>query len=59
LSIEDNGIGFDPATPHQGHYGIIGLHEQAQLIGAHLLIDSAPGRGTTLSVTLRMTPEEL
>jgi signal transduction histidine kinase len=59
LSIEDNGIGFDPATPHQGHYGIIGLHEQAQLIGAHLLIDSAPSRGTTLTVTLRMTPEEL
>jgi signal transduction histidine kinase len=59
LSIEDDGIGFDPATPHQGHYGIIGLHEQAQLIGAHLLIDSAPGRGTTLIVTLRMTPEEL
>lgn len=59
LSIEDDGIGFDPATPHQGHYGIIGLHEQAQLIGAHLLIDSAPSRGTTLTVTLRMTPEEL
>ena len=59
LRIEDDGIGFDPAAPHQGHYGIIGLHEQAQLIGAHLLIDSAPGRGTTLIVTLRMTPEEL
>jgi signal transduction histidine kinase len=59
LRIEDDGIGFDPAAPHQGHYGIIGLHEQAQLIGAHLLIDSAPSRGTTLTVTLRMTPEEL
>jgi signal transduction histidine kinase len=59
LRIEDDGIGFDPAAPYQGHYGIIGLHEQAQLIGAHLLIDSAPGRGATLIVTLRMTPEEL
>jgi signal transduction histidine kinase len=59
LRIEDDGIGFDPAAPHQGHYGIIGLHEQAQLIGARLLIDSAPSRGTTLTVTLRMTPEEL
>jgi signal transduction histidine kinase len=59
LRIEDDGIGFNPAAPHQGHYGIIGLHEHAQLIGAHLLIDSAPGRGTTLIVTLRMTPEEL
>jgi signal transduction histidine kinase len=59
LRIEDDGVGFDPAAPHQGHYGIIGLHEHAQLIGAHLLIDSAPSRGTTLTVTLRMTPEEL
>jgi signal transduction histidine kinase len=59
LRIEDDGIGFDPAAPRQGHYGIVGLHEQAQLIGAHLLIDSSPGRGTTLLITLRMTPEEL
>src|SRR5258705_9155008 len=59
LCIEDDGIGFDPTVPHRDHYGIVGLHEQAQLIGAHLRIDSAPGRGTTLTVTLRMTPEML
>src|SRR6266404_5031384 len=59
LSIEDDGVGFDPGAPRQGHYGIVGLHEQAHLIGAHLCIDSAPGRGTTLTVNLRMTPEML
>ncbi len=59
LFIEDDGIGFDPDVPRQGHYGIVGLHEQAQLIGASLAIDSAAGRGTALTVTLRMTPEEL
>jgi signal transduction histidine kinase len=59
LCIEDDGIGFDPNLPRRGHFGIVGLHEQAQLIGAHLSIDSAPGRGTTLTVTLRMTPEML
>jgi signal transduction histidine kinase len=59
LRIEDDGIGFNPDIPQQGHYGIVGLREQAQLIGAHLHIDSAPGRGTALTVTLRMTPEEL
>jgi signal transduction histidine kinase len=59
LCIEDDGIGFDPHLPRRGHFGIVGLHEQAQLIGAHLSIDSAPGRGTTLTVTLRMTPEML
>jgi signal transduction histidine kinase len=59
LCIEDDGVGFDPAAPRQGHYGIVGLHEQAQLIDAQLRIDSVPGRGTTLKVNLRMTHEML
>jgi len=59
LRIGDDGVGFDPETPRQGHYGIVGLHEQAHLIGAHLRIDSASGKGTTLTVTLRMAPEML
>jgi signal transduction histidine kinase len=59
LRIEDDGVGFNPDVPRQGHYGIVGLHEQAALIGAHLYIDSAPGRGTVLTVTLRMTHEML
>jgi signal transduction histidine kinase len=59
LRIEDDGVGFDPGVPRQGHFGIVGLQEQAQLIGANLDIDSAPGRGTKLEVTLRITPEVL
>jgi signal transduction histidine kinase len=59
LCIEDDGIGFDPDAPRQGHYGIVGLHEQAALIGAQLSIDSAPGRGTVLTIALRMTHEML
>jgi signal transduction histidine kinase len=59
LCIEDDGIGFDPDIPRQGHYGIVGLREQAQLIGAQLRIDSAPGHGTRLTVTLRVSPEML
>jgi len=59
LRIEDDGVGFDAGAPRPGHYGLVGLHEQAQLIGAHLDIDSAPNRGTIVTVTLRMTPESL
>jgi signal transduction histidine kinase len=59
LCIEDDGIGFDPDVTRHGHYGIVGLHEQAHLIGAQLSIDSAPGKGTKLTVTLRVTPEML
>jgi signal transduction histidine kinase len=56
LRIEDNGIGFDPHAPHPEHYGLVGLHEQADLIGAELRIDTGPQLGTTISVTLRVAP---
>ena len=48
LCIRDNGVGFDPRTVPAGHFGLVGLREQAQLIGAQLEIASAPGSGTSL-----------
>jgi signal transduction histidine kinase len=59
LRIADDGIGFDPTATRPGHFGLLGLREQAQLIDAELRIDSAPNQGTALTVTLRMVPEML
>jgi signal transduction histidine kinase len=59
LEIGDDGVGFDPEAARPGHFGLIGLREQAQLIGAQLSIASEPGRGTTLSILLRIAPEAL
>ncbi len=59
LSIQDDGIGFDTAVLRPGHFGLVGLHEQAQLIGAALTIESAPDSGTTLQLELRVAPETL
>jgi len=56
LRIEDNGIGFDAQTPPPGHYGIVGLREQAEIIGARLKIHSTPGNGTTVQILLRLSP---
>lgn len=56
LSIEDNGIGFDPRVHRPDHYGLVGLREQADLIGAELIIDSQPGGGTKLTVRLSLSP---
>jgi signal transduction histidine kinase len=58
LCIEDNGVGFDPQALHPGHYGVLGLREQAQLIGAELHIASGPNQGSRLTVKLRMAPAE-
>ena len=57
LSIEDNGAGFDPSTPQPGHYGLVGLREQAQLIGATLSIQSTLHEGTCLRLSLRVPPD--
>lgn len=57
LHVADNGTGFDvPKSPAEfvpgGHFGLVGLYERAQLIGAHLEIISATGKGTRLNILL-------
>ncbi len=56
LTIADDGVGFDAAAAHPGHYGLAGLREQARLIGASLAIQSAPQQGTTITAALRTEP---
>ena len=53
LVVEDNGVGFDPAAP--GADAGIGLHNMAGRIaylGGELIVDSYPGRGTTLTAVM-------
>jgi len=59
LRIADDGVGFDVGAAHAGHFGLVGLREQAQLIGAELRIESAPNAGTLVTVKLRVVPEVL
>ena len=63
LEVSDNGQGFEvPRSPAEfapsGHFGLLGMRERAQLIGARLEVSSRPGRGTELSVSLpyRLAP---
>lgn len=46
LSVRDDGVGFDTAAPCPGHYGMLGMREQADLFGAELTVRSVPGQGT-------------
>ena len=55
LRIEDNGVGFDPLASRPGHYGLVGLREQAELIGADLILESGP-QGTAVRIWLRVGP---
>jgi len=58
IQIRDNGQGFDTdgGIPN-GHYGLLGLRERARLAGGALTIESAPGTGTTLSMTIPHTQQ--
>jgi signal transduction histidine kinase len=54
VQVEDAGAGFDPestlATPRSS--GLAGMRERATLLGGHLIVDSAPGRGTRVTAEL-------
>ena len=57
MEVSDNGNGF--VLPNSltefapnGHFGLLGVHERADLIGAQLEIESTLGKGTNLKVRL-------
>lgn len=56
LEIEDNGTGFKMAvngSPTRAlGLGLLGMRERAAMLGGTIMIDSAPGRGTCISVRL-------
>ncbi|HWX75592.1 MAG TPA: GAF domain-containing protein [Solirubrobacteraceae bacterium] len=51
LLVRDDGCGFDAAAELAG-FGLLGMRERADLLGGELLIESAPGGGTTVSAHL-------
>ena len=55
LEVIDNGTGFSvPKSPTEfapkGHFGLLGMRERADLIGARLEVQSESGKGTRLCV---------
>jgi signal transduction histidine kinase len=51
VMVEDDGKGFDPENvPDTGHLGLFGMRERAEMIGGQLVIESKPGKGTTVMV---------
>lgn len=54
LSVSDNGKGFDPGAQRQGHFGLVGMREQADIIGGTLTVESKAGVGTTVRILARL-----
>jgi signal transduction histidine kinase len=57
LLVEDDGKGFDPlAVDHAAHFGLLGIAERVMALGGSVEIDSSPGAGARLSVSLPLPP---
>ncbi|QCG89005.1 HAMP domain-containing protein [Azospirillum sp. TSH100] len=50
--VRDDGRGFDVVANPSDHFGLIGLREQAELIDAGLSVDSTPGQGTCVTISM-------
>lgn len=58
LKVWDNGVGFDTSAVLEGNrprtaWGLLGIYERANLIGATLSLESALDQGTTLTISLQ------
>jgi signal transduction histidine kinase len=47
LCVADDGIGFDPDERHEG-FGMLGMRERAERVGARFLVASTPGVGSRI-----------
>ena len=56
LDVQDNGNGIDPAIfvsgEKPGHWGLIGMRERAKQISAKFTIESSPGSGTRVTLSI-------
>jgi signal transduction histidine kinase len=55
LLVADDGQGFDPVEAFSdggGHFGLLGMRERAERLGGVLQLESEPGQGTRLTVTV-------
>ena len=61
LDIDDDGVGFNPTGVTSAHhrelrddggFGLIGIRERVQAAGGELIVESVPGHGTTIAVSV-------
>jgi PAS domain S-box-containing protein len=56
--VQDDGVGFEPATVPDDRFGLEGIRQRARLLGGEPAITSGLGHGTTVSVTLPIEARE-
>lgn len=54
LEVRDDGAGFDAASAGRGRFGLAGMRERADAVGARLTVESDPGSGTRVLVEVEV-----
>jgi signal transduction histidine kinase len=52
MTVKDDGVGFDPWRRARRSLGLASMRERASLVRGKLQLESAPGRGTTVMVSI-------
>ena len=57
LAVRDNGVGFDPTRkPSRPSLGLAGMRQRLFLVDGELIVDSAPGGGTSVVARAPLKP---
>lgn len=52
LSVEDDGVGFDPKERRKESLGIVGMRERVELLEGEMSIESVPAGGTVVMIQI-------
>ena len=55
LKIEDDGIGFNPELLSNQGFGLLGMQERSDRLNGNLVLNSAIGKGTEITVTVEIS----
>lgn len=63
VSVEDDGVGFDPGKTlamegRKGGFGLFSIRERLEELGGHIEIDSEPGHGAKITVMAPLKQEK-
>jgi nitrate/nitrite-specific signal transduction histidine kinase len=62
LTIQDNGVGFDPrqvGLGQAGSLGLVSMRERAEMLCGALLVRSQPGKSTSITARIPLAPERV